>query len=100
VTVFRRYARQMLLPEIGEDGQRRLGAAVAQVAGHGLGHEIATAYALRAGMGSVGPGKVDELALAPSFVEHAGPRAVIAGSRAALASLRDALLVGEKPRGT
>jgi len=91
VSTFRRYARQMLLPEIGEEGQRRLAAAVASVEGEGLRHEIATAYARRAGIGRVAPGPIDELGLAPSFLEHAAPRAVVAGSRAALASLRDAL---------
>ena len=91
MSVFRRYARQMLLAEIGEEGQRRLEAAVAAVEGEGLRHEIATTYARRAGIGRVTPGPIDEQCLAPSFLEHAGPRAVVAGSRAALSSLRDAL---------
>ncbi len=88
----RRYARQMLLAEIGEEGQRRLGATVAAVAGEGLGHEIATAYARRAGIGHLAPGSIDEVGLAPSFLEYAAPRAVVAGSRAALSVLRAALL--------
>ena len=88
---FRRYARQMRLAEVGEDGQRRLGDAMAAVAGEGLKHEIATAYARRAGIGRITNGEVDDACLAPSFLEHAAPRAVVAGSRAALAVLREAL---------
>lgn len=89
----------MLLEEFGERGQRQLGAAVAAVAGEGLAHEIAAAYARRAGMGGVVPGSIDERGLAPSFLEHAAPRAVVAGSRAALAALRSVLLaeVGASP---
>ncbi len=87
----RRYARQMLLAEIGEEGQRRFGSASAAVTGDGLGHEIATAYARRAGIGQIVQGPVDEHALAPSFLQLAAPRAVVAGSRAALAALRAAL---------
>ena len=88
---FRRYARQMRLAEVGEEGQRRLGDALAAVDGEGLKHEMATAYARRAGVGGIAAGEVDESCLAPSFIEHAAPRAVVAGSRAALAALRDAL---------
>jgi hypothetical protein len=84
----------MLLAEIGEDGQRRLGGAMAAVAGQSLAHEIASSYARRAGIGTIAPGAIDELALAPSFLEYAAPRAVVAGSRSALAALRDALGVG------
>ena len=91
---FRRYARQMLLAEIGEDGQRRLGAATAALAGEDLAHEIAATYAARAGIGRIAPGPIDERALAPWFLEHAAPRALVAGSRSALAALRDALGVG------
>ena len=88
---FRRYARQMRLAEVGEDGQRRLGDAIAAVAGEGLKHEMATAYARRAGVGGIVAGEIDESCLTPAFIEHAAPRAVVAGSRAALAALRDAL---------
>jgi hypothetical protein len=84
----------MLLVEIGEEGQRRLGAAAAAVGGQGLAHEIATAYARRGGVGSVTPGPIDEPRLAPSFLEHDATRAVVAGSRATLSSLRDALFAG------
>jgi sulfur-carrier protein adenylyltransferase/sulfurtransferase len=91
VSDLRRYARQMRLAEVGDAGQRRLGDARAAVAGEGLKHEVATAYASRAGIGGIVAGEVDESSLAPSFIEHAAPRAVVAGSRAALAALRAAL---------
>jgi hypothetical protein len=94
VSEFRRYARQMRLAEIGEHGQRRLVEAMAAVDGEGLKHQIATAYARRAGMGGIVAGEVDESCLAPSFIEHEGPRAVVAGSRAALSALRAALFPG------
>ncbi|HMI86144.1 MAG TPA: hypothetical protein VK550_18745 [Polyangiaceae bacterium] len=95
MSAFRRYARQMLLAEIGEEGQRRLGAAVAAVQGDGLGHEIATSYARRAGIGAMAPGTIDEARLAPSFLEYAAPRKVVAGSRAALSALRQALFAAQ-----
>jgi molybdopterin/thiamine biosynthesis adenylyltransferase len=86
-----RYARQMLVAEIGEAGQARLKAATASLSGVGLEHEIATAYAVRAGIGTVQPGRIDEEALAPAFLELRAARAVAAGSRAALAAMREAL---------
>jgi len=95
VSTSRRHARQMLLAEIGENGQRRLGAATAAVAGPSLAHEIATAYATRAGMGNIVPGTVDASRLCPSFLEYPAARAVVAGSRAALAAMRAALLADQ-----
>ena len=86
-----RYERQMLLAEIGQTGQERLEKAVAALAGDGLCHEIATSYAVRAGIGRVVPGTIDETHLAPSFVRGSATRAVVAGSRAALLALRAAL---------
>jgi hypothetical protein len=86
-----RFVRQMLLAEIGESGQARFEGAVAHVAGQGLAHEIATAYATRAGLGTILPGAIDEAAWAPSFLESSAARALVAGSRAALASMRAAL---------
>lgn len=85
----RRFVRQMLVAELGEAGQARLEEATALVSGEGLLHEVATAYASRAGM-RIGSGPIDE-ALAPAFLKEPAARAVVAGSRAALASLRDAL---------
>jgi hypothetical protein len=81
----------MLLADIGESGQARLQGAVAALAGDGLSHEIASLYALRAGLGEVIPGPIDEAKLAPAFLENPAARAVVAGSRAALLALRAAL---------
>jgi hypothetical protein len=89
-----RYARQMLLAEIGERGQRLLGAATAHVAGTGLDHEIAASYAHRAGIGTVAPGFIHH-ELAPPFLENPAARAVVAGSRAALSAMRLALTKAE-----
>ena len=87
----RRYTRQMLLAEIGEEGQRRLGEATAAVTGEGLAHEVAAAYAARAGIGHIVPGVVDAARLAPAFLEQGAARAVVAGSRAALSAMRAAV---------
>ena len=86
-----RYVRQMLVAEIGEAGQVRLREGTARLSGQGLAHEVAAAYAARAGVGDVVPGPIDEEALAPPFLTEPAARAVVAGSRAALASLRAAL---------
>jgi hypothetical protein len=85
-----RYVRQMLLAEIGEEGQQRLEVATAELAGDGLLHEIAATYAARAGIGRVVPGEVAS-SLAPSFLENPAARAMVAGSRAALLAMRSAL---------
>jgi hypothetical protein len=99
-----RFLRQVLLPEIGEAGQRRLEAATAAVAqpdggGEGaLGHEVASAYALGAGFASVTPGPIDRAALAPeAIVATPAAREVLAGARAALAAMRSALDSTEEP---
>ncbi len=86
-----RFVRQVLLPEIGEPGQRRIAAATASVGGEGLAHEVATLYATGAGFAAIAPGPIDVTALAPpSIVTTAPARAVLAGARAALAELRRA----------
>jgi hypothetical protein len=89
----------MLLAEIGEEGQRRLGEATAAVMGAGLAHEVASAYATRAGIGSVVPGAIDEKRAAPAFLELGAPRAVVAGSRAALSAMRAAIFGGDEKTG-
>ncbi len=97
-----RFLRQILLPEIGEAGQERLGRSVARVgrddataardgASAALAHEVAERYARGAGFARVEPGHVAIDALAPpDVVRDEAARAVLAGSRAALAALRDA----------
>ena len=90
-----RFVRQVLLPEIGAEGQRRLEAAVAAVGGDGLAHEIAARYAAGAGFGGLQAGAVDVDALAPaSLVTHDPARQVLAGARAALAEMHRVLREG------
>ena len=87
-----RFVRQILLPEIGEAGQRRIEATSAAVAGEGLAHEIAARYAQGAGFAGLAPGAVDVDALAPAgIVTSSSARQVLAGARAALAEMRRAL---------
>jgi hypothetical protein len=95
-----RYARQILLVEIGRLGQERIAAARAAVApnaehaalcnpiGDSVAHWIAERYALRAGFAGVEPGVVDVGALAPAdLVEHREAREVLAGARAAVRAI-------------
>lgn len=85
-----RYGRQILLPHVGIEGQERLAGATAAFDGPGLDGEIARRYLERAGVGRISPGAVAE-GLAPAWMRHEAPRAVLAGSRAALAALRSVL---------
>jgi hypothetical protein len=87
-----RFVRQVLLPEVGEGGQRRIEAASAAVAGEGLAHEVASRYALGAGFAGVVPGPIDVDALAPAeLLADKNAREILAGARAALAEMRRAL---------
>lgn len=92
-----RFVRQILLPEIGDEGQRRIASATAAVLGQpgsarALAHEVAARYAEGAGFGGLADGVIDVEALAPAaLVTHASARAVLAGSRAALTELRRAI---------
>ncbi len=86
-----RFVRQMLLPEIGIEGQARIGQATAAVGGVSKAHQIATLYAEGAGFGAIAAGAIDLDALAPrSIVVTDAARDVLAGSRAALAAIRRA----------
>ncbi|WP_437775278.1 hypothetical protein [Sorangium sp. So ce1097] len=93
-----RYLRQVLLAEIGPEGQAKLGAATARVLGGGggdappLAHEVAERYARGAGFGALAEGAIDLDALAPADLVTSPPaRAVLAGARAALTEMRAAL---------
>ena len=87
-----RYLRQVLLPEIGAEGQAKIAASSARVGGPALAGEVAELYARGAGFSNVEPGAIDEDALAPqAIVKTPSARAVCAGSRAALAAMREAL---------
>jgi len=94
-----RFVRQILLPEIGEAGQRRIGSEVAALGGDGLAHEVAARYAEGAGFASVAAGAIDVEALAPAaIVQTAAAREVLAGSRAALGELRRAVQSKQEDR--
>ncbi|MSP24882.1 MAG: hypothetical protein EXR75_06885 [Myxococcales bacterium] len=87
-----RFSRQILLAEVGRSGQARLCEATAEVAGDGLAHDVATAYARRAGFAAIANGALDLDALAPlDIASHAAPRAVLAGARAAVQAVSRAL---------
>jgi hypothetical protein len=87
-----RFVRQMLLPEIGIEGQARIGQATAAVEGASPAHAVARLYAEGAGFAAVTGGAIDVPALAPeSIVTSPAAREVLAGSRAALAAIRRAV---------
>lgn len=87
-----RFVRQVLLPEIGIEGQARIGQAIAAVGGPSPAHEIASLYAAGAGFASVATGTIAVDALAPAaIVASPAAREVLAGSRAALAAIRHAV---------
>lgn len=91
-----RFVRQMLLPEIGIEGQARIGQATAAVSGASAAHAVARLYAEGAGFGAVVDGPIDVAALAPeALVSSPAAREVLAGSRAALAAIRHAARVME-----
>lgn len=94
-----RTLRQLLLAEIGPEGQARIASATARVLGAGAGaslaHEVAERYARGAGFGALAEGAIDIDALAPEpLVAAPAARAVLAGARAALAEMRAALALG------
>ncbi|HKQ67748.1 MAG TPA: hypothetical protein VJT73_00340, partial [Polyangiaceae bacterium] len=83
----RRYVRQTIVAGIGDDGQSRIERAEVALGGEGLRHDVATVYAVRAGVLRVVHGSIDESSLAPSFLENPAARAVASGARAATSAL-------------
>ena len=95
-----RYLRQILLAEIGTEGQAALERAHLCLSGETLAHDVATLYALRAGVGSVGNGEVPLDALAPvELCGNLAARQVLAGSRAAVRALLSAAGNGQTELG-
>jgi hypothetical protein len=86
---FRRYQRQMLVPGVGPEGQDRIARAAARVGGVGPSYEVAARYATGAGFARVEPADAGAVP-APPFLSLPASRAVLAGSRAALAAIRKA----------
>jgi hypothetical protein len=86
-----RYARQAILPEIGEAGQARIAAATAVVRARGAAAEIAKRYLVAAGFGAVHVEEASD-AIAPPFdARDASARAVAEGAYRALVELRKAI---------
>ena len=83
-----RFARQISLAGIGEEGQRRIERATARVPSRGLAGDIARAYVSRAGVGDVAEGPAE---MAPSFVITPAAREVAEGSLVALREIIAAL---------
>lgn len=87
-----RFVRQILVEGVGEPGQRAIGAAVAELAGPGLEHEVAVLYARAAGFGAIAAASEPLEAGAPvEWVADPSARAALAGARAAARALRAAL---------
>lgn len=87
-----RFLRQILLAEIGSEGQALICKAQAAVCGEGLRYDIASRYAGRAGFGRLSAGAIDLSSAAPHhMVRTEAAREVLAGARASLAEIRRAL---------
>ncbi|HJL17281.1 MAG TPA: hypothetical protein RMH99_16560 [Sandaracinaceae bacterium LLY-WYZ-13_1] len=97
-----RYARHLLLAEVGEQGQRRLSAHRVRLEGDPRATEAAADYLARAGVGVVRAGDADDtvaipradvarLADRPSLAPTAGR---LTGAFAAVEAIKRALAVG------
>ncbi|HEU4410683.1 MAG TPA: hypothetical protein VFS43_35845 [Polyangiaceae bacterium] len=88
-----RYQRQIVLREVGYEGQARIAASVARVPVEGLAGEVAALYARRAGFGAVvdAPGEAPR---APDWVASPAAAEIVSGSLAALAAFAGAVLGG------
>jgi hypothetical protein len=81
-----RHARQIALPEVGPDGQRRIGAARVAVVGSDLAAETAATYLRAAGVGEV-------IMLVPTQVLASAPPMLVVGSSGWRGSLSDVDLI-------
>jgi hypothetical protein len=81
------YLRQVILVDVGVEGQRRIVEAAAPVGGEGLAHDVATRYAERAGFAEITPGSIDVGASDLAVVVSDAAAAVLVGSRAALRAI-------------
>lgn len=90
--MYARFVRQILVPEIGEEGQRRILASSARVGEASLAGEVASLYARAAGFREVASGAIDQEALGGGgVIRNESAKQVLAGSRATLAAIRDAI---------
>jgi hypothetical protein len=86
---FARYGRQILLAEVGREGQGRVMVAVAAVGGETLAHRVAVRYAERTGFAGIERASIDLDVLAPdALLEWPAAREVLAGARAATRAFR------------
>jgi hypothetical protein len=83
-----RFARQIMVVEIGPAGQAAIGARAARVGGDPL----AERYALRAGFEGIAPATTPPVT-APEIVGDRDARAVVTAARAVLAEIRAAIEV-------
>lgn len=92
-----RYSRQSRLPEVGDDGQRRIHDAALRVCG-GDGAVIETVYLLRVGVERVEmtPSSPPSEFVHASFFQFDSARRVAAGSWRALGKVRDVLELGPR----
>jgi len=87
---FARYGRQILLAEVGREGQARLKHGVARVGGETLAHRVAALYAERAGFATIEEAPIDVESLAPpSSCARSVTREILAGARAATQAFRE-----------
>lgn len=85
-----RFARQIMLDDVGLSGQRALVSGTARVAGDAL----AELYVARAGVGNLAPRGVDE-DVPVAIVREPAAQATLASARAALAEIRRILAEDE-----
>ena len=83
-----RYERQILLPGVGVEGQKRIMAATGCVGGEGFSNEIACRYLERAGVAAIVRGAID---VDEPLLDVEAAKATFAGSRAALDVIRAAV---------
>jgi hypothetical protein len=87
-----RFLRQLVLPEIGQAGQRAIGAATARVLGPSGANEVARVYAERAGFEQLAEAPLPlEAGVPGDWVETEAAKEVLAGSRAAARAIVAAL---------
>ena len=84
------YQKQILLPEIGAAGQRKIMGQRAPLPRGGWAGEVAEIYAKRAGFAAVEPGAT-AMPAPPEWLSSGASRSLMAGSLAALHALRAAL---------
>lgn len=89
-----RYARHVMLPEIGEAGQARLAARRLTLRGDAAAVACATEYLARAGMTTDGGDTVDVVAVRPGRPELEVAAAFLAGAWTAVEVIKATLEVG------